>query len=355
MRPIFEPQKKSQNFTLKFLSLGLTILLFLILCFSGCKGEKNPSPEKLSITKGQMVLVCQEGNFRWGNAEVGVYNRQNEVWVEKAYYAANQKAIGDVCQSALLWQNLWWIVVNNSGKIVLLNPETLQEVGQIQGLTSPRYILPVGPEKAYLSDLYANRLWILSGSPARVSGQIPIAHWTEEMLESNGMIYVYSPHSKFLFQINPETDQLIDSIAFPAKISGIAKAAEKGIWVAYGDAGQAGISLWNPTTNLLKNWNTGSLPAPFSLASSTSGDSLFFISGKPRMLCSWDTLFPNQAIREDWVGNWYGLAYHAPRQELWLSDAKDYVQKSRIICFNLASAQQKEWVGGTNSSRFYFW
>lgn len=352
---IFESQKKSQNFTLKFFTSRHWLIYFISICFSACKDPENPKQKPLAISKGQMVLVCQEGNFRWGNAEIGLYNRQEKLWEEKAYYQANRKALGDVCQSALFWQDLWWIVVNNSGKIAVLNPESMVQAEQITGFTSPRFMLPVGPAKAYVSDLYARRIWIVSGSPARISGEIPIAHWTEEMLEYKGSIYVYSPNSYYLYQIDPQTDRLTDSIAFPGKLSGMAKAGEKGIWVAYGHEDLVGIALYDPISNARKNWISRGSRLPFALSASTSGDSLFFLSDKPRMLKSTDAQFPAQAIREEWIGNWYGLAYHAFRKELWLSDAKDYVQKSRIICYNLESGDQKEWVGGTNSSRFYFW
>ena len=64
-----------------------------------------------------MVLVCNEGNFRWGNASAGILNLSNQKWVEDGFKQVNGRSLGDVLQSATYWNENWWLVVNNSSKI----------------------------------------------------------------------------------------------------------------------------------------------------------------------------------------------------------------------------------------------
>jgi hypothetical protein len=79
---------------------------------------------------------------------------------------------------------------------------------------------------------------------------------------------------------------------------------------------------------------------------------LFFICGVPCFLKAWNSDFVRLTLGS---GNWYGLGYDARRQQLFASDAKDYLQNSRIVQMHLNGNIIKEWKGGIITSRFYFW
>ena len=326
---------------------------------AACKEKKDgPAAAKVTIEQGKMVLICHEGNFRMGNAAAGLLNLGTGQWDENAFKTFTGRALGDVCQSATLWNGAWWIVVNNSGKIEILKKENFAPVKTIEGITSPRFLLPVSETKGYLTDLYANKLWIVDGQAMAIAGSVAFPGWGEELLQAGGKVWVVNRRKNKLFGLNPVSDTWQDSVAFPGNLSSIAPASQGRIWVGFeGNTGSAaGISLFNPNTLSKENtWLSNQTTMPFAFQSSASGDSLFFIQNQVMMLKTEDSGWPVADVLEGKTGNFYGLGYDGRRRQLWASDARDYQQKSKVYKKDLLSGTIQEQAGGIISSRFYFW
>ncbi len=339
--------------------LKINLFLFLSIFFS-CKekSKDNPPAQKITISPGQMVLVCHEGNFRSGNAGIGLLNLATNQWDENAFQTFAGRALGDVCQSATLWNGEWWVVVNNSGKVEILKANDFTPQKTLEGLTSPRFLLPVSNTKAYLTDLYANKIWIIDGLSKSISGSIPFQGWGEEMVMQNGKVWVVNRKKNILYGIDFQTNLISDSITFSGNLSSIAQGPTGKIWVGFerGRGTDAGIALVNTgSLSLEKTWTNMEVGYPLSFQSSVTGDSLFFVKNQVYLLKSTDTEWPIADILDGKTGNFYGLGYDKNRKELWASDAKDYQQKSKLIRKNLSDGSIREYTGGIISSRFYFW
>lgn len=329
--------------------------LIFFLPVLACKKEEEAAPAALpEIRNGEMVLVCSEGNFRWNNAEAGLLNLQTGAEEWKAFAAKNGRPPGDVLQSAAFWDGKLWLVVNNSGRLEGLNPADFSVRQSIGGLTSPRFLQAVSGEKAYVSDLYANALWIIRRGSNQATGNIPMPGWTEEMLFSGGKLWVLCREQPYLLGINPLSDQVSDTLPLPGKGTSLAAGKEGTIWAAFEhSSGSApGIALLHPDSNqALSLWNTPQdLPAPDRLQA--IGDTLFFLnSGLCRIQKSSAEMYRFVLPQ----GNWYGLGLDPVRRQLWLSDVKDYQQRSRILRLDMQGKILQQYSGGIISSRFYFW
>jgi hypothetical protein len=351
--------RKSDPFGFKenFIFRLMAALIWLSLEACSEKSEE-PAGIKVPIQAGKMVLICNEGNYRSGNASAGLLNLATGEWDENAFKTFTGRALGDVCQSATLWNGAWWMVVNNSGKIEIVSKENFAPVKTIEGITSPRFLLPASETKAYLTDLYANKLWIVDGQAMAITGSVAFPGWGEELLQAGGKVWVVNRRKNKLFGLNPATDTWADSIAFPGNLSSIAPASQGRIWVGFeGNSGTAaGISLFNTLTGEKeKTWLSNQTAMPFAFQSSVSGDSLFFIQNQVMLLKIQDAEWPVADVLDGKTGNFYGLGYDPERRELWASDARDYQQKSRIYRKDLKNGSLREQTGGTISSRFYFW
>ncbi|MBL7918308.1 MAG: hypothetical protein JNM96_07905 [Bacteroidia bacterium] len=159
------------------------ILAIIVVAFASCVKDKpnKTVPTTVNLSAGKKVFIINEGNFMNANASVSLYDTGNESVVENYFYAQNNSALGDVAQSINKINNDYYIVVNNSGKIVVCN-EYFVVRRNISGLTSPRYIIPVSNQKAYVSDLYANAISIIDLNKGTKTGSIPCGGWTEKMV-----------------------------------------------------------------------------------------------------------------------------------------------------------------------------
>ena len=111
----------------------------------------------------ESVFILNEGNFNAGNATLTHFETSNSTTSQAVFLTANSTGLGDVGQS-LAWINKKiFAVINNSGKVVVIDPDSYAQVGQISlgAFSSPREIVPVSETKAYVTDLYGNKLYIV--------------------------------------------------------------------------------------------------------------------------------------------------------------------------------------------------
>ena len=332
---------------------------FLLVAFISCSEKEKPKVESFEASPGNMVLVCNEGNFRWGNASVGVLNLTKQTWIEDAFKAVNNRALGDVLQSATLWNNLWFLVVNNSSKIEVVEPEKFTSVKTISGLGSPRFLLPISDSKAYISDIYAGQIWILNQNSTSPAGSIRFYGWSEEMVLSNKLAWISCRNKPKVFVVNAESDNLIDSVSIPGNCTSIAMAGNGKIWVGFEASAteKAGVALIDPSSRLVERlfYSNQSNFYPSHFQPSATKDSLFFMQNGAFMISQSDVAYPTNNFAQGLTGNWYGLGFDSKRGEIYLSDAKDFSQKSRIFRINIKTGIRTELPGGIITSRFYFW
>ena len=86
-----------------------------------------------------VFIVC-EGNFMYGNASLSFYLPSSGELQNEVFARANGMKLGDVAQSMTIHDGTAYIVVNNSGIVFGIDPETFRIERVIRGIGSPRYI-----------------------------------------------------------------------------------------------------------------------------------------------------------------------------------------------------------------------
>ncbi|MCB9246334.1 MAG: hypothetical protein H6606_07860 [Flavobacteriales bacterium] len=190
---------------------GLLLIASGLLTACSDDQSDDPVPSELSL-KGK-VLLLNEGGFQKGNAGLSAVDPNTFEVRHDLFSSVNGRPMGDVLHSVSLIDGQYWFVVNNSGKIWVVDTSSLKIIRGIEGFASPRHALKVADDKIYVSDLFGGSISILKSSESVVSGKVVLPGWTEQMVIQSGKVWVGNKSSSHLYAIDPTTDRLSDSIA----------------------------------------------------------------------------------------------------------------------------------------------
>ena len=344
------------------LMIKQSVYLFLtcILVFS-CKKDKPEAVTSTIITSGNsgLVYISNEGNFQFGNAAISLYDKVSKNITEAYYKQVNQVPLGDVCQTMCYFNNKFYIVVNNSSKVVVVNAATFKIEATISGFNSPRYILPVSNSKAYVSDLYDNRLAIVNLSTNSISGYIPAVAGTEQLKMVYGKVFVSSLFTDKIYVINAMTDMLTDSIALAYSPNSICEDKNGLLWVmCSGDSLQqkpSALMQINPINNqVLKSFYFNGKHAPWRMNMSQQNDTLYFLDRHVWQMSISDTSLPSTPFINGNGKLFYSLAVDPNRNEIYVSDAIDYLQRGSIYRYSAAGNLIDQFKAGIIPGGFCF-
>lgn len=146
---------------MKRILLSVLFIVFCLTAFVGCMKWDYGKMEPFRAT-GDGLFIMNEGNFQYGNATLSYYDPETKKVENEIFYRANAMKLGDVAQSMIVRDTIGWVVVNNSHVIFAISTNTFKEVGRITGLTSPRYIHFISDEKAYITQIWDYRIFIVN-------------------------------------------------------------------------------------------------------------------------------------------------------------------------------------------------
>jgi len=347
---------KYYSYLLYFINL---VLILSIL--SSCKSDKPEDEIKpnINLQSKHGIYIINEGNYQFGNATISYYNPNDKSVIEDLYQQVNQHHLGDVCQSMTLINGWYYVVVNNSQKIEIINPDNFERTNTITGLVSPRYILPVSSSKAYVSDFKSHRVSIINLSNNSKQGEIAIHGWTEEMYMLYGKVYITNMKNDKLYIVNAANDALEDSLVLAQCPGSLVEDKNGKLWVlCQGDESinkTGALFCINPTNNNIeKRLDFPLHEAPMRLSINDTHDTLYFIKKHIyQLLADAPTIAPVQLI-DGSTKNFYGLSIEPKTGRLFVADAIDYIQKGKIYSYNSKGNVLGEFKVGLIPSKIYF-
>ena len=204
-----------------YMKRTLRHILTLAAClaaFAGCmKWDYGTTEDFQASERG--LFITNEGNFQYGNASLSCYDPETKHVENEVFFRANGFKLGDVAQSMTIRNGVGWIVVNNSHVIFAIDVDTFKEVGRITNFTSPRYIHFLSDEKAYVTQLWDNRIFIVNPERYEITGYIECPGMTmesgstEQMVQYGKYVYVncWSYQNRIL-KIDSETDEVVGEL-----------------------------------------------------------------------------------------------------------------------------------------------
>ena len=171
-------------------------VLSLLLLPASCMEWEYGLEEDFDISASAGGLfITNEGNFQYGNATLSYYDPETRTVQNEVFFRANGMKLGDVAQSMIIRDGVGWVVVNNSHVVFAIDTNTFKEIGRITNLTSPRYIHFLSDEKAYVTQIWDNRIFIVNPKQYKITGYIECPNMTMESGSTEQMVqygkYVY--------------------------------------------------------------------------------------------------------------------------------------------------------------------
>lgn len=342
----------------------LPVIIFLIFIAS-CSSKKPVG------TGSGSVIVLNEGNFQHGNASLSIYNPISKSITNDIFSLENGGALlGDVAQSLCLLNDTAFIVINNSQKVVIADAannfkyiDTIFMPG-----ASPRYFLPVGGSKAYITELYANKIWVVDFRLRSILKTIPVSGWTENLYNWGGKVLVQEQTTPFssnpihaILLIDPDNDRIVNSIDLNSDPGSMALTTDNQLFVLCpaptgvpsGKAHLYNIDL--PSLSVARTFSFDSTRTPAYIRYSNYSNQLLFSDNEGifKMLPS-DTNLPSQVFIPSQSWNVYGMNVNPENGDLYISNALDYQQASNIMRYSNSGMLIDQFKAGIITNGFVF-
>ena len=337
-------------------------LILVALIASSCIKDQPQDPTKtaVNIDGDKKVLVVNEGNYGWGVGTISLYDPTSGSVIDKYDQQQNGgSTLGNVCQSMTKYNNHYYIVINNSNKIVVVNSSDFVKTATISGFNSPRYILPITYNKAYVSDLYANAIHVVDLNTNAIANTIPCIAGTERMALIYNKAFITNSNSNYCYIVNTSTDIITDSINIGKGGSSIEIDKNAKIWVltsGNSTAGQSGkLVRINPINlQIEQSLSFNSTESPTKLCINKTHDTLYYLNnGVYQFPMSFSSLPSNPLISQG-SKLYYGLGINPKDYSIYVADAIDYVQKSKVEIYKPNGTFVTNFNAGIISNGFMF-
>ncbi|GAB4327286.1 MAG: YncE family protein [Flammeovirgaceae bacterium] len=343
----------------------------IVIAFSSCIKDEFSDIQNFDFKGTRGVWVVNEGNFLFENASLSYILLETGDVFSEVFFKTNGVPLGDVAQSIHVWENKAFVVVNNSQKVYVIDVFTGKFLGKITELVSPRYIQIISDKKAYVTDLYAQKIAIVNPSQYTVTGWIDVKngisnqHSTEQMCKWGDSVFVSCwLNDRTVLLIDSQTDKVVDSVQVGIQPNSMVIDKYQKLWVLC-DGGLA-TGLYGRKKATLHCIDLASLEveitytfaniedSPHSLSINSEKDTLYFINKDVYKMSVKDVFLPKSAFIERHENLFYGLGVSPYNNEVFVADAIDYVQNGIIYRYSSSGKLLEIYEAGIIPSKFYF-
>lgn len=314
----------------------LVSVLFLIL--SCTKINDKPIDTYLS---GSGVFILNEGNFRSGNGSLSFYSYDSSKIYNDLFLNINKRPLGDVPNSMAIFGDMAYIVVNNSGKVEVVNKNTLLSQATIDNLISPRNMAIATNSKAYVTSIYSDSIAIINLNSNSVSGYINLRRTSEAIVISGSKVYISNwVGGNEIMVINIATDKVTDSIQVGAEPESMVLDKNGMLWVlcngGWMRTSPAELNVINTSTNMLVKELVfpDKIASPSCLNIDRNGEILYYLDGGVRQLNISSSVLPSSPLIAESGHYFYKLGINPLNSDIFVTDAADYQKKGYVLQYS---------------------
>ena len=326
-----------------------TVLFVLLLLPASCMEWDYGYVEEFDA-RGEGLFICNEGNFQYGNATLSYYNPATKEVENEIFYRANAMKLGDVCQSMVIRNGIGWVVVNNSHVVFAIDINTFKEVGRITNLTSPRYIHFLSDEKAYITQIWDNRIFIVNPKKYKIIGHIEVPNMTmesgstEQIVQYGKYLYINCwSYQNRIIKIDTETDTVVDELVVDIQPTSLMLDKNNKLWTIT-DGGYEGSPYGYEAPSLYRidaetftiekqfRFTKGDWPSEVQL--NGTKDKIYWLNDDVWEMDVEADYLPAYPFLEYKGTLFYGLTVCPRTGDVYVADAIDYVQQGKVYRYS---------------------
>lgn len=343
------------------------------LTFSACKKDEPvpPSGGGGGTTYNNGVFITNEGSFGTGTGTVDFYNRSNGSVSSDIFQAKNGFPLGNIVQSMEIYDNKGYIVVNNAGKVEVVDGSSFATQGTISGLTYPRYFLGINSAKGYVSEWgaggVAGAVKVVDLNTKTVTGTITTGKGAEGMVQVGNFVYVACSggfdKDSVVTVIDATTNAFVTNINVGYNPKSIKVDANGKIWVLCAGQWDITYTFLEHVGKLVKidpSSNTVELTLPFASIYSQPGN-LVTNSAKTMLYYFYSGGVYSQDMNASVLSGsslinrfFYGFGMDPANNYFYCSDAVDFVSNGKVIRYNSSAVVVDSFNVGVIPGNFYF-
>jgi hypothetical protein len=343
-------EKKIFTFSLSKSVLPLILIIAAFSCSKNPVREETnivtPPPVNTSYQNG--IFVVNEGNYNWGNASITFINTLDTTVEQDVFRNHNDRSLGDVAESMLTFNGQGFILVNNSNKIEVVSLKDFASVKSMSGFNSPRFLAVVDSTKAYVTNMRTN-ISVVDLPTLAIKKTIYTGCWTESILKYNNLIYVTaigmmtepsSHRNARILIIDTKLDQVVDSIKTGKEPLCMVMDKKDKIWVlctgGYDQFEPPTLIRIDPSLRIVDKVFTfpGTDATPSRLCINANRDTLYFLNNGIFQMPVVSASIPASPFIPAGQHLFYGLGIQPSNGNIFVSDARDYVQNGVVYQYN---------------------
>jgi len=345
--------------------------LLLVLAFtsilSACRDDQNnkePQPAPVAERKGLYVLA--EGLFNANNSSLSYFDFEENTLSEDRFKEENNRGLGDTANDIAVYGSKMYIVVNVSSTVEVVDAKTAKSISQIDMKNNgvgrqPRYIV-FDKNKAYISS-YDGTVAVMDTASLQIEKYITVGRNPEQMAISNGKLYVansggldYPDYDKTISVVDLITQTEIKKVEVVMNPRILAADAYGDVYVIstgnYADV-KSHMSIIDSKTDELKS------SAEFSGGSMVIHQDIAYITAAGGKVKTYnvktETLEKENFITDGTaISTLYSISVDEISGEVFVTDAKNYVTKGEVTCFDPEGNKKYTISTGINPNKVVF-
>lgn len=315
---------------------NLIIVLVFFSLFTSCTPfQDQPS---FDYQLGGGAFVVNEGNFLAGNSSLSFFSYDSLKAFNDLFASNNNRPLGDVANSMVNFGDNGYIVVNNSGKIEVIDQISFKSKATITDLVSPRNMAILNESKAYVTSMYSDSITILNLYSNTVSGYINLGKTSEAIAVSGSTAYVSNwMGGNKVYVINTMLDKVVDSITVGLEPESMVIDRYFRLWVlctgGWQKTQKAEIDLINTGSGRVEQKFIFSTltDSPSCIAIDGLGTFLYFLNkGVWKMDINSSTL-PDKPFIPESGQLFYKIAVNPANGDILITDVVDYVSNGYLL------------------------